>query len=135
MQTKTNETPEPQQEPAESALSRCLVEGDAARKSRDRRRRGEALGISFAIESAVLALLIVVPLMTSVAQPHLNSTLYVPIAFGGSRAPSEPQHPPSAVPRCDKFRAHSFTFAMEPRKQRPAPRPGGEPGTARCPAD
>ncbi len=75
MQTKTNETPEPQQETAESALSRCLVEGDAVTKSRDRLRRGEALGISFAIESAVLALLIVVPLMTSVARPHLNLTL------------------------------------------------------------
>src|SRR5260370_41276905 len=105
MQTKKNETPEPEQETTESALSRCLVEGDAVTKSRDRRRRGEALGISFAIESAVLALLIVVPLMTSVARPHLNSTLYVPIAFGGARAPSEPPHPPSATHRPPKFHA------------------------------
>src|SRR5258707_1439791 len=58
MQTKTNETPEPEQETTESALSRCLVEGDAATKSRNRRRRGEALGISVAIESAMLALIL-----------------------------------------------------------------------------
>ncbi len=36
------------------------------------RRRREALGISIVIESVVLALLIVAPLMTSVAQPQLN---------------------------------------------------------------
>jgi len=83
MQTKTNETPEPEQETTESALSRCLVEGDAATKSRDRRRRSEALGISFAIESAVLALLIVVPLMTSVARPQLSRLLPpLPIVMG-----------------------------------------------------
>src|SRR5258708_31505313 len=83
MQTKTNETPEPEQETTESALSRCLVEGDAATKSRDRRRRGGALGISFAIESAALALLIVVPLMTSVARPQLSRLLPpLPIVMG-----------------------------------------------------
>jgi protein TonB len=83
MRTKTNETPEPEQETAESALSRCLVEGDTATKSRDRRRRGGALGISFAIESAVLALLIVVPLMSSVARPQLSRLLPpLPIVMG-----------------------------------------------------
>src|SRR5260370_2362931 len=83
MQTKTNETREPQQETAESALSRCLVEGDAATKSGDRLRRGEALGISFAIESAVLALLIVVPLMPIVARPQLSPLLPpLPILMG-----------------------------------------------------
>src|ERR1700737_3694780 len=94
----------------ESALSRCLVEGDAATKTRDRRRRGEALGISFVLESAMLALLIVVPLMTSVAQPHLHTTLYAPIAFGGSRAPTEPSRAPSSIRRFEKFHATSFTY-------------------------
>jgi protein TonB len=111
------------------------VEGDAATKSRDRRRRGEALGISFAIESAVLALLIVVPLMTSVAQPHLNSALYVPIAFGGSRASPEPQRPPSAIHRLEKFHAHSFSFAMNPTTQRPAPHPDEETDASSSGAD
>ena len=94
MQTKTNETPEPEQETTESALSRCLVEGDAATKSRDRRRRGEALGISVAIESAMLALLIVVPLMTRAARPQLSRLLPpLPIVMGDWSTHNTPQRP------------------------------------------
>ncbi len=63
---------EPEHATTVTALSRCLVDGDAVTRVRDRRRRREALGISFVIESVVLALLIVAPLMTSVAQPQLN---------------------------------------------------------------
>jgi protein TonB len=111
----------PEPDATETVLGRCLVDGDVATKARDRRRRGEALGISFAIETAVLALLIVVPLMTSVAQPHINSTLYVPIAFAGSRTSSEPQRPTSAIHRFEKFHARPFTFTMKPTTQRPTP--------------
>jgi hypothetical protein len=120
MEDKRKPRTEPEHATQPSALGRCLVEGDAATKIRDRRRRGEALGISFAIESAMLALLIIVPLMTSVAQPHLNSTLYVPIAFGGSRVPTEPPRAPSSIRRFEKFHASSFTFVMKPAAQRPA---------------
>jgi len=75
-----------------TALGRCLVEGDAATKSRDRRRRGEALGISFAIESAVLALLIVVPVLTSIAQPKLSRALPpLPIIMGDWNTHTTPQ--------------------------------------------
>jgi len=63
---------EPEYATTDTALSKCLVDGDAVTRVRDRRRRREALGISFVIESVVLALLIVAPLMTSVAQPQLN---------------------------------------------------------------
>jgi len=81
-----------QVEPAQSALGRCLVEGDAATNSRNRRRRREALGISLAIESVVLALLIVVPMMTSVAQPKLARILApLPIVMGDWNTHSAPQ--------------------------------------------
>jgi protein TonB len=120
MEDKGKRRTEQEQATQESALGRCLVEGDAATKTRDRRRRGEALGISFVLESATLALLIVVPLMTSVAQPHLHTTLYVPIAFGGSRAPTEPSRAPSSIRRFEKFHATSFTYVMNPAAQRPA---------------
>jgi periplasmic protein TonB len=81
-----------QVEPAESALGRCLVDGDAATNSRNRRRRGEALGISLGIELAVLALLIVVPLMTSVAQPKLSRILPpLAIVMGDWNTHSTPQ--------------------------------------------
>jgi protein TonB len=72
MQGKSNENTDPEHATTETTLARCLVDGDTATKARDRRRRGKALGISFAIESIVLALLLVAPLMTSVAQPQLE---------------------------------------------------------------
>jgi len=79
MQGKT----EPEHATTETALGRCLVDGDAVTRVRDRRRRREALGISFAIESVVLALLILAPLMTSVAEPQLNRvTPAMPVVMG-----------------------------------------------------
>src|SRR6266851_9247345 len=80
---------EPEHATTETALARCFVEGDPATKARDLRRRRKALGISFAIESMVLALLIVAPLMTSVAQPHFAGTEVIRFVFGGS-----PNHTP-----------------------------------------
>src|SRR5882762_7415780 len=74
---------EPEHATTETALGRCLVDGDAVTRVRDRRRRREALGISFAIESVVLALLIMAPLMTSVAEPQLNRvTPAMPVVMG-----------------------------------------------------
>jgi protein TonB len=82
---------EPGYETEETALSRCLVDGDAAAKARERRRRREALGISFIIESIVVATLIVAPLMTSIAQPQLSHIISpMPIAMGNWN-----QHNPS----------------------------------------
>jgi protein TonB len=98
-----------------------LVDGDPVTKLRDRHRRREALGISFVIESVVLALLIVAPLMTSVAQPHFTTTSSMPLAFGGSHTAAEARHPTSAIHRSEKFRAHPFTFTMNPTARRPAP--------------
>src|ERR1700687_2493281 len=95
MQRNSNGRTEPEHPTTETALGRCLVDGDAATKVRDRRRRREALGISFAIESVVLALLIIAPLMNSVAQPHFNAVSFVPFAFGGSHKPAEAQRPPT----------------------------------------
>jgi len=90
----------------ETALGRCLVDGDAATKARDRYRRRKALGISFAIETAVLSLLIIAPLMTSVAQPQLNRIFApMPIVIRGWRA-HNPSHEP--VPRPVQ---HEFTFS------------------------
>src|SRR6266576_675817 len=111
---------EPEYATKVTALSRCLVDGDAVTKVRDRRR--EALGISIVIESVVLALLIVAPLMTSVAQPHFTTTSSIPLAFGGSHTAAEARHPTSTIPRSEKFRAHPFTFTMNPTARRPAPR-------------
>jgi protein TonB len=126
MQCKSNGNIEPERSATETTLARCLVDGDTATKARDRRRRRKALGISFAIESIVLTLLIAAPLMTSVAQPHFNTTSWVPIAFGGSHAQPSTQHLPSTIHRSENFHAHPITFTMNPTTQRPAPPAEGE---------
>jgi TonB family protein len=120
MQDQEKRKTEPKDAASETVLERCLVEGDTSTKARDRFRRGGALGISFAIETIVLALLIVAPLLTSIAQPHLNSTLNMPIAFGGLQGTSEQPRQASAIHRSEKFHAHPFTFTMQPTPQRPA---------------
>ena len=103
----------------QTALGRCLVDGDAATKVRDRLRRREALGISFVIESAVLALLIVSPLMTSVAQPHFSTISYVPFAFGGPHEHSPTHHPPSRNHHPMGYREHPFSFTLDRVPLRP----------------
>lgn len=94
MRDERKRSTEPEQATPETVLGRCLVDGDAATKTRNRHRRGGALGISIAIESAVLAMLIVAPLMTSVAQPQLRRLLPpLPIITGDwntHRAPHVP---------------------------------------------
>lgn len=119
MQRKSNGDIEPERATTETTLARCLVDGDPATKARDLRRRRKALGISFAIESIVLTLLIAAPLMTSVAQPQFKTILFVPIAFGGSHAHSSTHRSPSTIHRSENFHSHSITFMMKPAAQRP----------------
>src|SRR6266550_6372596 len=112
---------EPEHARTETALGRCLVDGDAVTKVHNRRQRRKALGISFAIETGVLALLIVAPLVTSVAKPHFTTTSSMLLAFGGSHTAAEARHPPTTIHRSEKFRGHPFTFTMNPTAQRLAP--------------
>jgi protein TonB len=123
MPRKRDGNTEPERSATETTLARCFVDGDTATKARDRRRRRKALGISFAIESIVLTLLIAAPLMTSVAQPQFKTIVFVPIAFGGSHAHSSTQDLPSTIHRSENFHGHSITFTMKPAAQRPAPPP------------
>ena len=71
---------------AETGLGRCLVDGDSAAKESNRRRRRGALGISLAIESVVLALLIGAPLISTVAQPHLGR-IFLPMPIIARQRP------------------------------------------------
>jgi protein TonB len=91
---------------AETGLGRCLVDGDSAAKATNRRRRGGALGISLAIETVVLALLIVAPLISTVAQPHL-SRIFQPMPIIAGQRPqgslrrdpvSHPDHHSTMLP-------------------------------------
>jgi periplasmic protein TonB len=111
---------EPKRTNADTALGRCLVDGDAATNSRDRRRRRKALGISFAIEVAMLALLIAAPLMTSVAQPHYAGTEIVRFVFGGSPAHTPAGHPPSGIHHPPTLGNQRIKFTTDQGRPRPA---------------
>jgi protein TonB len=77
MQNRTQEVTEPV--PEETSLGRCLVDADTATESRARRK---ALGLSFTIEAALLALLVESPLLTSIAQPQLHPLPPMPVLLG-----------------------------------------------------
>jgi protein TonB len=88
-------------------FDRCLVDGDAAEASRRRRSRRRALGISFVVETVLLGLVILVPLMSSVAQPHLTRAVYIPFASGAPGKPKldlKPAPPNQQLPNvADRF--------------------------------
>ncbi len=72
--------------PVRTSLDRCLVDGDVFAASSGRRLRRKALGISFALETAGLTVLIVAPLLTSIAQPNFSKTAFVPFVFSAAHA-------------------------------------------------
>jgi TonB family protein len=75
---------EPEPEYSETALGRCLVEGDPEATSSARRTRRNTFGVSLAIEILLLGLLVAAPLLTSVAQPQLHQILPPQLTFFGA---------------------------------------------------
>jgi TonB family protein len=125
MQRKSNGNIEPEHPTTETALVRCLVDGDPATKARDLRRRRKALGISFAIEAVALALLIVAPLMTSVAQPHFAGTEFVRFVFGGSSNHTRANHQQSGIHHSPTLGDHRIKFTTTQAPPRPLQPPEG----------
>lgn len=66
-----------------SGLGRCLVEGDPTSASPSRRTRRKAFGASLAIESLLVVLVVITPLLTGVAQPQIHQLLPPDLAFFG----------------------------------------------------
>jgi periplasmic protein TonB len=104
MQGSNSEKNDPVPAGSEVALGRCLMEGDPAVTFLARRARRKAFGASLALETSLLALLLIVPLLTGVARPPLGKLLQQnPIFLGAWRAQGPVQqvappvtvHPPS----------------------------------------
>jgi periplasmic protein TonB len=68
----------------QTSLDRCLVDGEMSAASNLRHLRRRALGISFTLEAVALALLIVAPLLTTIAQPNFSRTAFVPFVFSSA---------------------------------------------------
>ncbi len=88
------------------SLSSCLVDGDAEQRMRERRVRRRALVISVALQSAVLAILVLVPLFAKTER--IMPKAYVPLPPYGHRGspqrartkltPVRPENPRSDYP-------------------------------------
>ena len=87
----SNSKSEPEAVAMPTSLDRYFVEGDETASTGRRRRRG-AFGISFAIEAAVLAVLIISPLLSSVAQPNFSRSVFMPFVFGTTHTQHTIQH-------------------------------------------
>jgi protein TonB len=120
MQSPSKGRTEPERTAAETSLGRCLVDGNAATNSGDRRRRRKALGISFAIEATVLALLVVIPLMTTVAQPHFRGTAFVPFIFDGTHPRTPTGHTPAGNRHSPTVSDQRVKFITDQAPPRPA---------------
>jgi hypothetical protein len=100
MQAKSERKTYPEPARAEMALGRCLVEGDPEATSRARRARGKTFGMSLAIEFLFVGLLVVVPLLTSVAQPQIHKILPPQLAYFGAwrqHSPAQNAAPPTTA--------------------------------------
>lgn len=77
----------------EASFGRCLVDGDSDATSRASQRRRKALSLSILIEAGLLALVVLSPLITTVAQPHLRRVFYIPFAATAPRRVSVKPRP------------------------------------------
>jgi protein TonB len=107
---------EPETRRMQTSLDRCLVDGDKAGASNSRRLRRKALGISFALETAALTLLIIAPLLTSVAQPNFSNTAFVPFVFSSAHAqhPAEHTSNPTHIRLNNVSKGIAYTVGIRP---------------------
>jgi len=104
------------------SLRACLVEGDAEQRNRERRIRHRALVISILTQSAILTLLVIVPLFGKTERIPIKN--FVPIPPYGhphnhpdSGTKPRPDHPINSGPR--------YTFST-PTNRPPSPSNAGE---------
>ena len=86
------------------SLSSCLVDGDAEQHTRERRVRHRALAVSIALQSAVLTILVLIPLFAKTER--IVAKAYVPLPpYGHRGSPQRAKTKPALVrpenPRSD----------------------------------
>lgn len=110
------------------SLRGCLVEGDPEQRRRERSVRRRALVISILLQSAVLTLLILIPLFGKTERIALGG--YVPIPPYGHRN----SHPHGDVRHRPSGQTHPPTgFTFHPLTDRPILRPTGEQDSTDAP--
>jgi protein TonB len=128
MSLEPEKVSEPIAEESLGSLRACLVDGDPEQRRRERRVRRRALIISIFLQSAVLTLLILIPLFGKTERIALGG--YVPIPPYGHRNShprGDERHRPSGPAR-----PHSG-FTYHPLTDRPFVRPTGEQNSTDAP--
>ena len=105
MSPEPKQVPEVLREEGLGSLRGCLVEGSAAQRTQERKIRRRALAISVVLQSAVLALLVLVPLFSKAER--ISFTILTPI------------------PPYSRYRSTSHNTAAQP------PRPHGQQNICR----
>jgi periplasmic protein TonB len=80
-----------------ASLQSCLVDGSAEQRARERRIRRRALAISIALQSAILAAIILIPLFGKPERIALANMTPIP-PYWPSRAPQHPSGPSRPAP-------------------------------------
>jgi protein TonB len=104
------------------SLRGCLVEGSGEQRRRERRVRRRALAVSILLQSAVLAVLVLVPLFGKTERIALGKD-FVPLPPYGHRS-SHPRGDAKPKPRPP---THDSRFTFHPPTNRSDFRPAGEP--------
>jgi protein TonB len=119
---------EPIAEEGLGSLRGCLVDGDPEQRRRERRVRRRALVISILLQSAVLTLLILIPLFGKTERIALGG--YVPIPPYGHRS-SHPRGDSKPHPSDPAIHDRVFTFHRP--TDRPVSRSAGEENSTDAP--
>ena len=113
-------------------LDRCLFDGDAAANTNGRRHRRKALGLSLALETATVVLLVIAPLLSGVARPAFSPPMSMPVIFGARHLSdakllrSKPSaHPPGLFDTMIRFAPGHIAHSAPPTEGAEGQAPAG----------
>ena len=107
-------------------LKGCLVEGDPEQQMRQRKVRRRSLVLSIALQGAILAAIVLVPLLGKPARIALANVTPVPPYYSRPmQQHSAMPQPPGPRPRLEEFFLHSIPVLVVTHE--PPQDPGGDP--------
>ena len=128
--------PGPDQRKEFASLQGCFVEGGPEQRARERRIRRRALVISVAVQSAILTLIILIPLFGKPERIAFANPIPIP-PYYHSNAPSHPDTPPKPNPPRKPSIANSVlsppSHIPDHIDETPDPTPPGVPGIPTLP--